>query len=140
MSPSASAPASAPASPSASPSVSPTRTAPAKPSATPSTEEPAPSAKTPSRRAVPKAPQRTSAPVTVSAEAQAAAQVLNLVNEERAKVGCSPVAANSALADLAARFSDDMAARGFFDHTDPDGKTPGTAPRRPGYPTWAART
>ncbi|MGW5769662.1 CAP domain-containing protein [Streptomyces longwoodensis] len=122
-SPSASTSAPASASPSTPPSASPTRTAPAKPSATPSTKEPAPSAKAPSRSTT-KAPQRTGAPVTVSAEAQAAAQVLNLVNEERAKVGCSPVAANSALADLAARFSDDMAARGFFDHTDPDGKTP----------------
>jgi uncharacterized protein YkwD len=123
VSPSASASASAPASASASPSASPSGTASREPSATPSAKEPKQPATTPSRTAS-KAPQRTSAPVTVSAEAQAAAQVLNLVNEERAKVGCSPVAANSALADLAARFSDDMAARGFFDHTDPDGKTP----------------
>lgn len=62
--------------------------------------------------------------MTVSAETQAAAEVLKLVNEERAKVGCSAVSANSALSDLAERFSDDMAARGFFDHTDPDGATP----------------
>lgn len=71
-----------------------------------------------------KAPQKSESPVTVSAEAQAAAEVLELVNEERSKVGCSPLSANSALADLAESFSDDMAARDFFDHTDPDGKTP----------------
>lgn len=64
------------------------------------------------------------APVTVSAEAKAEAEVLRLVNEERAKAGCSPVAANSALSKLAAAFSDDMAARGFFDHTDPEGESP----------------
>ncbi|MFK4024354.1 CAP domain-containing protein [Streptomyces albogriseolus] len=59
-----------------------------------------------------------------SAEATAAAEVLRLVNAERAKVGCSPVTADSALTGLATAFSDDMADRGFFDHTDPDGDTP----------------
>jgi uncharacterized protein YkwD len=62
--------------------------------------------------------------VTVSAQAAAEAEVLKLVNEERAKVGCSALAANSSLTDLAESFSNDMAARGFFDHTDPDGATP----------------
>ncbi|WP_324603492.1 CAP domain-containing protein [Streptomyces sp. SPB074] len=32
--------------------------------------------------------------------------------------------ADDALASLATAFSDDMAARGFFDHTDPDGDSP----------------
>ncbi|MFF1562328.1 CAP domain-containing protein [Streptomyces sp. NPDC058293] len=59
-----------------------------------------------------------------SGEASAEAQVLALVNTERAKVGCSPVTADSGLASLAGNFSEDMAARGFFDHTDPDGATP----------------
>jgi uncharacterized protein YkwD len=62
--------------------------------------------------------------VTVSAQAAAEAEVLKLVNDERAKVGCSPVSANSLLTRLAEAFSEDMAARGFFDHTDPDGATP----------------
>ncbi|GHH96138.1 CAP domain-containing protein [Streptomyces capillispiralis] len=79
---------------------------------------------TPSRKASPEPEKETSSPVTVPAESAAGAEVLRLVNEERAKVGCSPVAANSALTDLATAFSDDMAARGFFDHTDPDGDTP----------------
>jgi uncharacterized protein YkwD len=78
---------------------------------------------TPSRTAT-QAPEKPSATAAVSEESAAAAQVLKLVNEERAKVGCSAVAANSALADLAQDFSEDMAQRGFFDHTDPDGKTP----------------
>jgi len=34
------------------------------------------------------------------------------------------VRADAQLADLAGDFSQDMAARGFFDHTDPDGATP----------------
>ncbi|GAP51321.1 CAP domain-containing protein [Streptomyces azureus] len=78
---------------------------------------------TPSRTAT-KAPQKPSAPAALSEESATAAQVLKLVNEERAKVGCSPVAANSALTELAQKYSEDMAARGFFDHTDPDGRTP----------------
>ncbi|WP_189149927.1 CAP domain-containing protein [Streptomyces lacrimifluminis] len=71
-----------------------------------------------------KSSQRSSAPITVSAQAAAEAEVLQLVNEERAKVGCSAVSANSALRDLAAAFSEDMAARDFFDHTDPGGLSP----------------
>lgn len=102
-------------------SASPSKTAEKKPEVTPS-EEPATTA-SPSKKTT-KAPQKSESPVTVSAEAQAAAEVLELVNEERSKVGCSPLSANSALADLAESFSDDMAARDFFDHTDPDGKTP----------------
>ncbi|MDQ0751559.1 uncharacterized protein YkwD [Streptomyces africanus] len=78
---------------------------------------------TPSRTAT-KAPAKPSAPAALSEESAAAAQVLKLVNEERAKVGCSAVAANSALTELAQNYSEDMAARGFFDHTDPDGRTP----------------
>jgi uncharacterized protein YkwD len=62
--------------------------------------------------------------VTVSAEAAAEAEVLRLVNAARAQAGCSPVSANSALTELARAFSEDMAERGFFDHTDPDGATP----------------
>ncbi|MBO0655260.1 CAP domain-containing protein [Streptomyces triculaminicus] len=50
--------------------------------------------------------------------------VLALVNAERAKAGCRPLRASSQLNRLAQSFSDDMARRGFFDHTDPDGRTP----------------
>ncbi|MFD3839507.1 CAP domain-containing protein [Streptomyces sp. NPDC058642] len=107
--------------PTASPSTAaPTKTPSKKPTATPSEKKPE---TTPSRTAT-KAPANTKAPVTVPAEVQAEAEVLKLVNEERAKVGCSPVAANSALSKLAEDFSDAMAAEGFFDHTDPSGRTP----------------
>lgn len=71
---------------------------------------------------------KTSAPATRSASAPADSSVpsavLALVNQERSKVGCSPLTASSSLASLAQDFSEDMAARGFFDHTDPDGRTP----------------
>ncbi|WP_307805024.1 CAP domain-containing protein [Streptomyces sp. VRA16 Mangrove soil] len=121
---------------SASPSASPSKSASAAPSAEPS-KTPAP-AKTQSagngtktRSATPSAsaPARTKAPAagsatTTSDESAAASQILALVNQERAKVGCSPVTADSGLAALAGDFSQDMAARDFFDHTDPDGATP----------------
>ncbi|HEY9330120.1 MAG TPA: CAP domain-containing protein [Streptomyces sp.] len=80
---------------------------PAKPTAKASTSAPA--------------ARKTTAPAPATS-AQAA--VLALVNQERSKVGCSPVTASSSLASLAQSFSDDMAARGFFDHTDPDGQSP----------------
>ncbi|MER6852460.1 CAP domain-containing protein [Streptomyces flaveolus] len=120
-------------SPSASPSPSASASTSAAPTEAPSkTEEP--EASTPSRqrqptpsRAATKAPEerKTAAPAgTVSEQAAAEAQVLRLVNDERAKAGCSPVAADSALRELAEDFSEAMAAQGFFDHTDPAGATP----------------
>ncbi|MET8245857.1 CAP domain-containing protein [Streptomyces sp. NPDC005202] len=109
------------ASASASPSATPTKSPSTKPTAAPTrTKKPA---TTPPRKAT-KAPTHSSAPVTVSTEAAAETEVLKLVNEERAKVGCSPVAANSSLTDLAEEFSKAMADQNFFDHTDPTGASP----------------
>ncbi|MGW5567695.1 CAP domain-containing protein [Streptomyces tendae] len=110
-SPSTSAPASKPAAPAGTPSKT------KKPKTTPSAK-PKP---TPSRPAA--EPAKPSTPAAVSEQAVAQAQVLKLVNDERAKVGCSPVAANSALRELAEDFSEAMATQGFFDHTDPGGAT-----------------
>ncbi|MEU9604531.1 CAP domain-containing protein [Streptomyces sp. NPDC048057] len=59
-----------------------------------------------------------------TSETKLESEVLALVNQERAKVGCSPVQYDAALAKLAGNFSSDMAKRGFFSHTDPDGDTP----------------
>ncbi|AYN43586.1 CAP domain-containing protein [Streptomyces dangxiongensis] len=125
----------APSEPAASQTPAPSKTAARKPAprttpkATPSTS--AEPSGTPSHK-VTEAPTPASPPVTVSTEAAAAAQVLKLVNDERAKAGCSPLSANSSLTSLAGVFSDDMAARGFFDHTDPDGRTPGDRAARAG--------
>lgn len=134
------------AAPSASPSVTPSEKPGKKPSATASK----PATKTPERTtsptAAPKksassspaakksaAPKPSSAAPSRTAEAPAApspssssaqAAVLDLVNQERAKVGCSPVTTSASLTALAQDFSEDMAARDFFGHTDPDGATP----------------
>ncbi|MER6998067.1 CAP domain-containing protein [Streptomyces sp. NPDC000410] len=126
-----------PVTPSASPS-----SASAKPSSpTPSKTSEAPEPKkpttapeksenaTPERRAAPPKPSRSKAP---SGAVAAEATVLSLVNAERAKVGCSPVRADASLGALAGAFSADMAARGFFDHTDPDGDDPWDRARQSG--------
>ncbi|MGW6058024.1 CAP domain-containing protein [Streptomyces sp. NPDC055189] len=107
----------------------------AEPSKKPSTKAPAPDAGADEKKktTAPASPSRTpaqkpkappAASKSPSAESAAEAAVLTLVNEERAKAGCSPVRADAALASLAGDFSSDMAARDFFDHTDPDGATP----------------
>ncbi|MCM2578768.1 CAP domain-containing protein [Streptomyces meridianus] len=76
----------------------------------------------------------TSATPTRSADTQSAeeAEVLRLVNQERAQAGCSPVTADPGLGDLAGDFSEDMAVRSFFDHTDPDGNDPWDRARQRG--------
>ncbi len=108
---------SSPTTPSASPSPHRTATSPGKSGARRSAG-PAerPSSATPARGAAPSKAADT--------QSSAEAQVLSLVNQERARAGCSPVTADEELAGLAQQFSDDMARRGFFDHTDPDGDTP----------------
>ncbi|MFJ8695986.1 CAP domain-containing protein [Streptomyces roseolilacinus] len=118
-----------------------TKTAPAKPK-TPAAPTPVrtktPTAPAPVRTKEPAAPSRTKAPAprktvpapvpsrtaTTNRAVAAEAAVIDLVNQERAKVGCSPVRASTELGDLARAFSQDMAARGFFSHTDPDGDGP----------------
>ncbi|MFD3945559.1 CAP domain-containing protein [Streptomyces sp. NPDC058579] len=96
------------------PAVTPSKTA--KPKPAPTTTKPAPRTEAPAKPAAPTP--------TLSRAAAAEAEVVRLVNDERAKVGCSAVRSDAALAKLAGEFSADMAARGFFDHTDPDGDTP----------------
>ncbi|UUU25172.1 CAP domain-containing protein [Streptomyces sp. DSM 40750] len=110
------------ASPSNSPS--PSKTPSKKPSEEASEGSGSKKTKTPTAKPTKEKEKKTTAPAEVSSETQAEAAVLQLVNEERAKAGCSPVAANSDLAKLAESFSEDMALRGFFDHTNPDGEDP----------------
>ncbi len=109
---------SSPMTPSTSPS-------PQRPTKSPSRETGSRPSAEPTERPSASAPPRTAAPSkTPDAPTSAEAQVLAMVNQERAQAGCSPVTADKELAGLAQRFSDDMAERGFFDHTDPDGHTP----------------
>ncbi|MFJ9574939.1 CAP domain-containing protein [Streptomyces sp. NPDC101191] len=61
-------------------------------------------------------------------------QVIALVNAERAKAGCGALTPNATLTRAAQGHSDDMAARDFFDHTNPDGASPGDRVTAAGYP------
>ncbi|MER6853213.1 MULTISPECIES: CAP domain-containing protein [Streptomyces] len=63
----------------------------------------------------------------------AEAQVLALVNKERASAGCSPVAANDRLTRAADDYSDVMAASGVMSHTGPDGSTMTSRVEAAGY-------
>ncbi|MBW1598589.1 CAP domain-containing protein [Streptomyces sp. JJ38] len=106
-----------------SPSTSPSPTTSPSPSPTPTPEKPSPS---PSRPTPPPAPEPPAPPSTGE-------EVESLVNAERAKAGCGPVRTNSRLAEAALAHSRDMAARSFFDHTNPDGEDPGDRITAAGY-------
>ncbi|MEU8247960.1 CAP domain-containing protein [Nonomuraea sp. NPDC048916] len=59
--------------------------------------------------------------------------VVKLTNEARAAGGCRPLVHDPKLHAAAERHSADMAARGFFDHTSPDGRSPGDRVRAAGF-------
>ncbi|MEU5179011.1 sigma-70 family RNA polymerase sigma factor [Streptomyces longwoodensis] len=121
------------ASPSPSPSARPSRSA--SPSASAS---PTPSARTtsptPSPRPVtPKSAAASPRAAAPAAPSDVAGQVLALVNQERKTAGCAPLTTNDRLRDAAQAHSDDMAARDFFDHVNPDGTDPGRRITAAGY-------
>ncbi|MFJ7958949.1 sigma-70 family RNA polymerase sigma factor [Streptomyces sp. NPDC096319] len=141
---------SATASPSATPSPSASKTAHA--SATPSRPTPPPSR---TARPVPPRPTRTTAPApdpvrtttrptsgsgagsgSGSGSGSTEQEVISLVNAERSKAGCGPLTEHPLLTKAAQGHSDDMAARNFFDHTNPDGDGPGERVTAAGY-TWS---
>ncbi|HEX8707226.1 MAG TPA: CvpA family protein [Pyrinomonadaceae bacterium] len=52
------------------------------------------------------------------------AEMLNLVNQERARAGLAPLAPDPELTEVARRHSSDMFARGYFAHMTPEGRSP----------------
>jgi uncharacterized protein YkwD len=52
-------------------------------------------------------------------------EALDLINAERAAVGAPPLTIDPAAQAAAVAHSEDMLARGFFDHTNPDGQDAG---------------
>jgi uncharacterized protein YkwD len=64
------------------------------------------------------------------------AQVLTLVNAERAKEGISPLTRNAQLDAATQRHSDDMACNNFMDHTGSDGSSPWDRMNQAGY-SWS---
>lgn len=118
---------------SASPSPSPSPSASTSPrtSASPS-PRPTRSTSAPKEPAPPRQP-ASSTPEAPSAPSGTAAQVIALVNKERSAAGCGPLGEDAQLRDAAQGHSDDMAARDFFDHTNPDGDGPGERVTASGY-------
>lgn len=121
-----------------SPSASPSPSASASASASPSPSvSPSPRAIGSTPPATAKAPaprsEASRTPVAQSAPSSLGAQVIALVNEERAAAGCGPLTDDAKLRDAAQGHSEDMAARDFFDHTDPDGADPGKRITAAGY-------
>ncbi|NKB59452.1 MAG: hypothetical protein GKS00_24275 [Alphaproteobacteria bacterium] len=64
-------------------------------------------------------------------------EIMRYVNQYRARHKLSPLTLNLALNRTAQAHSDDMAARDFFDHVTPSGKTVGDRATRAGY-QWRA--
>lgn len=119
---------SASASPSPSPSTSPSPSATTSPTPSPTpTPTPKPTAKPTPKSTPPKSP----APAPPGSGP--AAQVIALVNTERAAAGCGPLKDNAQLRTAAQGHSDDMARRDFFSHTNPDGADPGKRTTAAGY-------
>ncbi|MEU9351047.1 CAP domain-containing protein [Streptomyces griseoloalbus] len=138
------------AKPSLKPSHKPKKTAPEASTSRPATTAPKPTTTAPKpTTAAPKpttaAPKPTTAAPDPTAGASspaatggaqasgAVAKVVELVNAERAKAGCSPVKANSTLTEAAQKHSEDMAASGSMSHTGSDGSSPGDRITRAGY-------
>jgi uncharacterized protein YkwD len=94
---------------------------------------PAPSASTSPDPTTPPSPDPTTPPSPADPIAAAEAEVVRLVNVERGKVGCSPVAANDALARAARDHSTDMAKNNYFSHTSLDGTQFADRISRAGY-------
>ncbi|MFB7506818.1 sigma-70 family RNA polymerase sigma factor, partial [Streptomyces broussonetiae] len=92
-------------------------------------EKNTPAASTSSRRT----PAAAGTPLAQPDPSDVAGQVVALVNKERSGAGCGPLTEDPQLQTAAQGHSDDMAARHFFDHTNPDGADPGQRITAAGY-------
>ena len=105
------------------------------------TGEPDPASATsppaPTSPAAPRSPTTTPvSPVTPSHPSphdDVARAVVTIVNAERARAGCAPVTSHAVLTLAAQDHSEDMAARAYFSHTSPDGRTFGQRIRAAGW-------
>lgn len=98
----------------------PTTVPPPKPTTRPTTTKPRPTTPPPSTTK----PPATTAPPSGDSPSAYEAEVVRLTNNERAKAGCGALTIDSALMKSSGGHAEDMVARHFFDHTNPDGKDP----------------
>ncbi len=112
---------------------------PSAPASTTSSAQPAPTETSPEQQPPPQ-PSTSEAPPPSSTKPAArvapstAAQVIALVNDERAKAGCDPLTEESHVTKAAQDYSDQMSAENFFSHTSPDGTTFDQRIKQAGYP------
>ncbi|GAB2968854.1 hypothetical protein GCM10023080_034870 [Streptomyces pseudoechinosporeus] len=107
------------------------------PSRTPKTTAPKPRTTTPSSTPKTTAPPTSpSTPKATPPASGATARIVQLVNAERSKAGCSPVTLNAVLTKAAQAHSKDMAAHRNMSHTGSDGSSPGDRITRAGY-SWS---
>lgn len=137
--PKAGAPKRSSAEPSHKPSHKPKKTAPEASTSRPATAAPEPTTAAPEpTTAAPKPTASASSPAATggSQASGAVAKVVELVNAERSKAGCSPVKVNAALTEAAQKHSEDMAASRSMSHTGSDGSSPADRITRAGY-SWS---
>ncbi|WP_405968620.1 CAP domain-containing protein [Streptomyces sp. NBC_00015] len=99
-------------------------------STTPSTTPKATATATATASAAPTSPSTSKAAAPASGTS---ARIVQLVNAERSKVGCSPVTLNAVLTKAAQAHSEDMATHQNMSHTGSDGSAPGDRITRAGY-------
>lgn len=114
-----------PTAPKPKPTHTPTPT-PTRPSSTPKASATASTSAT----ATPRPPSTSKAAAPASGTS---ARIVQLVNAERSKVGCSPVTLNAVLTKAAQAHSEDMATHQNMSHTGSDGSAPGDRITRAGY-------
>ncbi|MYV48115.1 CAP domain-containing protein [Streptomyces sp. SID2888] len=110
------------------------------PSSTTRSTAPAPKASaspSPSPTTASPSPTSPSTPKPNATASGAVKRVVELVNAERGKAGCSPLKLNATLSKAAQAHSEDMAAHRNMSHTGSDGSSPGDRITRAGY-TWSS--
>ncbi|MFF4381337.1 sigma-70 family RNA polymerase sigma factor [Kitasatospora sp. NPDC001547] len=92
--------------------------------AAPATATPVPTptpAESPTPTATPTPTPTVTRSATATPQPNPERQLVDLVNAERAKAGCTPLRIDPRLHGTAQKHAEDMATRGFFDHVNPDG-------------------
>ncbi|MER5521608.1 CAP domain-containing protein [Streptomyces sp. NPDC002763] len=108
------------------------RTTAPKPSTTAS-----PSTRNTATTAASAAPKPSSTPKATATASGVVARIVELVNAERSKVGCSALTLNKTLSKVAQAHSEDMALHQNMSHSGSDGSSPGDRITSAGY-TWSA--
>ncbi|MEU8519843.1 sigma-70 family RNA polymerase sigma factor [Streptomyces sp. NBC_01216] len=113
------------------------RSVPAPPTAAPPVLASAPAPPAPRPTAEPR-PSRTATPTptptpTATPAPSAAERLTRLVNQRRAREGCAPLRTDARLTEASRAYARDMARRGYYGHTSPEGESADTRISDTGY-------